>query len=216
MGGEKLNRFHLGRAIVFFAVSIFIQDIYLIAQANTGEAITLPEGEGFAPLPGAEDESAIILGEAVSGVGISPVSSGFVVLRMVLALALVAAAVYGVVFFLRRASRPRESRNSHLKILAAAGLGSSRFVYVVNVGSQAWLIGAGEGGVSLIAELKDKESIDAMLLEDSQNQAESPGKRFPDFRTLLRRFGGGTNLPPDRPDFSAENLRKNRERLRGL
>ncbi|MDR2741115.1 MAG: flagellar biosynthetic protein FliO [Treponema sp.] len=164
------------------------------------------------------NESAIILGEAAPGTSPSPVSSGFVVFRMVLVLALVAAAVYGAVFFIRRASRPRDSRNPHLKILTSAHLGSNRFVYVVNVGNQAWLVGAGEGGVSLISEITDKDALDTMLLEDSQKQAESPGGRFPDFRTLLRRFGGGVgpDLPPDKPDFSADNVRKNRERLRGL
>jgi flagellar protein FliO/FliZ len=218
LGGEKLKRLHLGWALVCLAFFIFIQDIHLAAQADTGGEITLPEGEGFAPQAGAPDESAIILGEAVPGAGPSPVSSGFVVFRMVLVLALVAAAVYGAVFFIRRASRPRDSRNPHLKILTSVHLGSNRFVYVVNVGNQAWLVGAGEGGVSLISEVKDKEALDAMLLEDSQKQAESHGGKFPDFRTLLRRFGGGTGpgLPPDKPDFSADNVRKNRERLRGL
>ncbi|MDR0386778.1 MAG: flagellar biosynthetic protein FliO [Treponema sp.] len=164
------------------------------------------------------DESALILGEAVPGAGSSPVTSGFVVFRMVLVLALVAAAVYGAVFFIRRASRPRDTRNPHLKILTSAHLGSNRFVHVVNLGSQAWLVGSGEGGVSLIAEVADKEALDTMLLEDSRKQAESPGGRFPDFRSLLRRFGGGTGpgVSPDKPGYSADNIRKNRERLRGL
>jgi flagellar protein FliO/FliZ len=188
---------------------------------NAGE-ITLPVGGDFAPrTPEAPGESTLILGEAASGTGPAPVSSAFVVFRMVLVLALVAAAVYGAVFFIRRASRPRDSRSPHLKILTSVHLGSNRFVYVVNVGSQAWLVGAGEGGVSLISEVTDKETLDAMLLEDSQRQAESPGGRFPDFRTLLRRFGGGAgpghpaDKPADKPGVSADNVRKNRERLRG-
>jgi flagellar protein FliO/FliZ len=137
---------------------------------------------------------------------------------MVLILALVAAAVYGAVFFIRRASRPRDTRNPHLKILTSAHLGSNRFVHVVNLGNQAWLVGSGEGGVSLIAEVSDREALDTMLLEDSRRQAESPGRRFSDFRALLRRFGGGSGpgVPPDKPGYSADDVRKNRERLRGL
>jgi flagellar protein FliO/FliZ len=93
--------------------------------------------------------------------------------------------------------------------VASAHLGSNRFVHVVSVGpKQAWLVGAGDGGVSLIAEITDKETVDAMLLEDSQKTTET-GK-FPDFRSLLRRFGGDT------PGPSPENIRKRRERLRGL
>jgi flagellar protein FliO/FliZ len=182
----------------------------LAAQdAEISGRITFPSGN-VSP-----DESAFVLGEATEETGSLPVSSGFVVFRMVLALALVAAAVYGVVFFIRRASRPQERRNSHLKVLTSAHLGSNRFVHVVHLGNQAWLLGAGEGGVSLIAEVTDKEVLDTLLLEDSQRQAE--GGRIPDFGSLLSRFGGGRTsggeLPPEN---TADNVRKNRERLRGL
>jgi flagellar protein FliO/FliZ len=139
---------------------------------------------------------------------------------MVLVLALVAAVIYGAVFFIRRASRPRDRHNPYLKILTSTHLGSNRFVYVVNLGNQAWLVGAGEGGVSLISEIKDRETLDAMLLEDSQKQTESLGGRFADFRTFLRRFGGGAgpagDLPPDKPGASTDAVRKNRERLKRL
>jgi flagellar protein FliO/FliZ len=207
LGGEKLNRLHVGWALVCLAVFTFNQNIHLAAQDAGGAGETAFPAEAL-------DESVIILGEAAPGAGPSPVSSGFVVFRMVLVLALVAAAVYGAVLFIRRASRPRDRRNPHLKILTSAHLGSNRFVYVINVGSQAWLVGAGEGGVSLISEVADREALDAMLLEDSQRQAESGG-RLPDFRTLLRRFGGG-EPPPDKPGISADSVRKSRERLKGL
>jgi flagellar protein FliO/FliZ len=199
------------------------QDTDTSITGRTDGEITLPAGDvlqtGETPESSA-DESALVLGEAALDAGPSPIASGFVVFRMVLVLALVASAVYGVVFFIRRSSRPRERRNPYLKVLTSAHLGSNRFVHVVNLGNQAWLLGAGEGGVSLIAEVTDKEVLDTLLLEDSQRQAESAGGRLPDFRSLLRRFGGGTGpngeLPPDKPGYSADSVRKNRERLRGL
>jgi flagellar protein FliO/FliZ len=147
---------------------------------------------------------------------------------MVLVLALAAAAVYGVVFFLRRSARPQNERNSRLKVLTAAHLGSNRYVYVLNVGSEAWLVGAGEGGVSLIAELNDREAIDAMILDESRRSAELGASRFGDFRAVLARFtgkpgGSPPGMPPsgDTPSgagslFSAGNLRKQRERLKGF
>jgi flagellar protein FliO/FliZ len=138
------------------------------------------------------------------------------ILRMVLVLVLVAVVIYIAVFllkgFFKRVSRPQEAVNPYLKILAGLHLGSNRFVYVVSVGpKQAWLVGAGDGGVSLIAEIEDKETVDAMLLDDSRKINET-GK-FPDFRSLLRRFGGGGG---DDTGPSPENIRKRRERLRGL
>jgi flagellar protein FliO/FliZ len=212
LGGEKLNRLRFYRALACLAFAVLSQNFYLAAQDadNNGEMpLTLSDGIR-------EDESAIVLGETVSGADPIPVASGFAVFRMVLVLALVAASVYGAVFFIRRASRPREHLNPHLKILAQTHLGANRFVCVVNVGNQAWLVGAGEGGVSLISEVKDKEALDAMILEYSQNHSGPPGGKFPDFRTFLSRFGGGAGLPPDKPGLSTDNVRKNRERLKGL
>jgi flagellar protein FliO/FliZ len=130
---------------------------------------------------------------------------------MLLILVLAALAVYGVVFFLKRLTRPAEHQDPHLKVLASAPLGTSRFVYVVSVGSRAWLVGAAENGVSLIAEIDDQEAVDAMRLDDSRKSAET-GSRFPDFKTLMRRFGGG-DFPADSGGPSADNLRKRRERM---
>jgi flagellar protein FliO/FliZ len=143
---------------------------------------------------------------------------------MVLVLVLAAAAVYGVVFFLRRAARPQNERNSPLKVLAATHLGSNRYVYVVNVGTEAWLVGAGEGGVSLIAELTDREAVDDMILEEAKRGAEVGASRFADFRAALARFtgrppsgaAGGGRGPDAAPPFSAQTLRRQRERLKGL
>jgi flagellar protein FliO/FliZ len=209
-------------ALICLTLAIFNQNIHLAAQeaGNQGEVV-FPSGNDVAPQAGgtgAPDESAFILGEAEQGISPPPVSSGFVVFRTVLTLALAAAAVYGVVFFIRRSFRPRERRNSYLKVLTSAHLGSNRFVHVVNLGNQAWLVGSGEGGVSCIAEVEDRETLDALLLEDSQRQAES-GKRIPDFRTLFHRFGGGGGPEDDvsrGSGYSADSVRKNRERLRGL
>ena len=159
-------------------------------------------------------ENAIILGEEMPG-GIPRSSSIFAIIRMILALGLAAAAVYGVVFLFRRAARPQDARNSHLKILATTHLGSNRYLYVVSVGGKAWLVGAGEGGVSLIAELDDQEAIDSMLLDESQRGAEA--SRLVDFRALLQRFrGGGNSLAGENAGFSAEAMRKNRERIKRL
>jgi flagellar protein FliO/FliZ len=133
---------------------------------------------------------------------------------MVLVLALAALAIYGVVFFIKRASRPREARDPHLKVLASAPLGPGAFTAVVSVGSRAWLVGGGDGGVSLIAEIDEAEALESMLLDDARKTAETGAGRFPDFRSLLRQLGGGRD---NRPGTShAESLRKQRERLKGL
>jgi flagellar protein FliO/FliZ len=141
--------------------------------------------------------------------------SFFTILRMILVLALAAGAIYGVVFFLKRLSRPSEQKDPYLKVLAAVHFGSNRSVHAISLGSQAWLVGACDGGVSLIAELKDKETIDAMLLDASRKYAEPGEGKGLDFARLLRRLGVSAG-PDPQTKLKAENVRKRREHLRGL
>jgi flagellar protein FliO/FliZ len=214
LGGEKLNRDSLFRAVVI-AVLFFVN----IGNAALPrlEAQARDQGMGV-PLDAADSraaESALVLGEAPPEV--EGVNSPLVVLRMVLVLALAAAAIYGVVFFLKRAVRPPAARNPYLKVLTSASLGGSRQVYVVSLGTKAWLVGAGEGSVSLIAELTDQETLDALLLDESRRSAERAGGRFGDFRAMLRRLGGGMDAGGSGiTEFSPDKLRKRRERLKGL
>ena len=135
-----------------------------------------------------------------------------VVVRMVLTLALVAAAVYGIVFLLKKTSRRTIEKDPFLKILATAHLGSNRYAHIVSVGSKAWLLGSSDGGVNLIGEVDDKDVLNAMLLEDSKKTAEASTGRFSDFSSILRRFGVST----ERNVTDAGNIRKHRERLKGL
>ncbi|MDR2312911.1 MAG: flagellar biosynthetic protein FliO [Spirochaetaceae bacterium] len=131
---------------------------------------------------------------------------------MVLVLALVAAFIYLAVFFLRRFSRPQGEQNPHLKILASTHLGNGRFLYVVSIGTQTWLVGAGEGGINHIADLQDREIIDAMILEASKKSAEMPGPgTLPAFQALLKKFSGA---PERKEQNRLENIRQRRERFK--
>jgi flagellar protein FliO/FliZ len=66
--------------------------------------------------------------------------------------------------------------------------------------------------VRLISALEDQETVDAMLLDESRRAPEA-GSRFGDFKALLRRLGGGAGSAPG---FSADTLRRQREKLKGL
>jgi len=139
-------------------------------------------------------------------------ASIWVVIRMILVLALAAAAIYGIVYFIKRSSKQTAANDPFLKILASSHLGFNRYVHIVSVGSKAWLLGASEGGVNQISEIEDKEIIDAMLLEDSKKSAETQG-RFPDFLSILRRLGTPGQT---RSLNGVDEIRKRRERLKGL
>jgi flagellar protein FliO/FliZ len=129
---------------------------------------------------------------------------------MILVLALAALAVYGVVFFIKRAGRPAEERDPHLRVLARTALGGTSAAAVLAVGTRAWLVGVSEGGVSLISEIGEGEALDAMLLAEAERN-EDAGRGG--FRSLFRKF----RQEPSGPGPSAiEGIRRRRDRIRGL
>jgi flagellar protein FliO/FliZ len=214
LGGEKLkSSFGAGRAL--FAAVLVAAGLLLITPLNLAAQSAEQQNDVQAEDPFVSAERALVLdgdeGETAPA-AVESVSSISVILRMLLVLVLVAAAVYGLVYFIKRFSRRSEIKDPFLKVLASAHLGSNRYVHVVSVGSKAWLVGAAEGGVNLITEVADQDALNAMFLEDSRKSAEAASGRFPDFKTMLRRLG----VPADSGVPGADNIRKRRDRLRGL
>lgn len=198
------------------------------ARRNPVEESLLIGGESGAAMPSVE----------VSGGGASTFA---LIVRVVLALALVAAAIYALAFFLRKFYRKGARQDPFVKVIGSAPLGANKAAHVIAVGSRAWLVGAGEHSVSLIAEITDQETVDAMLLEESRRGAGDALKTG--FAGLFARAvsenaqadtgvvhaggeGAGESaaseanepseerLPPAEHLPSAERLRKTRERFK--
>ncbi|MCX7950224.1 MAG: flagellar biosynthetic protein FliO [Treponemataceae bacterium] len=143
--------------------------------------------------------------------------SFWTVFRLVLILGVVAAAVYGVVYFFRRLSRPTHQETSTLRLVASVHLGSNRFVHIIAVGRKAYLVGASDGGVHPIADIEDQETLDALFLEESEQQSRR-SQRALDFKKFLASWGYGKEHggKARKESFEAEEIRKQRERLKRL
>jgi len=191
--------------MLVLGIGLLIQVPIISAQEEQTLIIT-PSAED--PLRAAELEMPIRdtpITASASGSSVWPV------IRMILVLILVAAAIYGLAFLLKKGQKKSFNNDPFLKVLASTHLGSNRFVHIVSVGSKAWLIGSGDNGSNLISEIEDKEIIDAMQLEDSRRSEQTTG-RLPDFLTMMRRIGWRFN--PQTPN--ADDIRKRRERMKGM
>jgi len=190
---------------------IFAQQGESSAEVQDVSEAPVTEDSMFLDDPIRTAEQSQVIGESTGGTGQIPGFSAWNIIRMILVLAVVAAAVYGIVFLLKKSSRRTETTDPYLKVLANTHLGANRYAHIISVGGKAWLVGSSDGGVNLISEITDNEIIDAMLLDDSRKAEQVPG-RFPDFVSLLRRFGikAQAKMP------GADEIRKRRDRLRGL
>ena len=136
-----------------------------------------------APLP--IDESTLILAEAQEQDIQAPATSLFpYVLRMILVLVLVIAAIYGLYTLLKRSSRTRNEEDPYIRVLASSPLAAGKLLHVVSVGERAWLLASADTSVSVVSEIEDKEVIDALTLRASSSQ----GTVREDFVVSLRKL----------------------------
>jgi flagellar protein FliO/FliZ len=199
---------------IFSVTNVFAQDD--IAGEEIGPDNPVIETPVPDPITVAEQSLTIGSGDTATAMPGSAISV-FSIFRVILTLAVVAAAIYGLIYFLkfRRASRAKEELDPFLKILASVPLGANRGLHVISVGPQAWLVGSAENGVNLISEIGDKDTINAMLLEDSKRIAmptDGAARPLLDFKAILEKFGISAKPEGSGPD----NIRKRSERLKGL
>ena len=134
-------------------------------------------------------------------------------LRMVFVLALVLAAIYGVYRLMKRASRPKAVDDNAVRVLATTSLGPGKALHIVALDSKAYLIGATDTSISLVAEVADKDFIDRLGLEAAL--APKPSKAGADFGEMLAGLlGGRRRAGGKRHRGDGDFLAGQRERLR--
>lgn len=182
------------------------------AQAAAGNAVgtarpvdetTLSFGDASAPSRAAKDAAA-------------PSTLAYF-LRMIVVLALVLAAIYGVYRLMKRLSKPKAAEDSAVKLLASTSLGPGRALYVVALGSKAYLLGSTDSSVNLVTEVEDKEYLDKLRLEADMSPPKADAGR--DFGTMLAgllkgKRAGGRGSSSGGPGGPGDFLAGQRERLR--
>lgn len=134
--------------------------------------------------------------------------------RMVIILALVVAAIYGLFYLIRRGSGQKKIAETELiKLLGSQGLPGNRWLHLVNVQKQVFLIGSSDASVSLIAEITDQESIDELRF---QAQTETPAKPKNFAELLGGFFGGGPAGSAAGGGAPLEFIKRQRDRLKKL
>jgi flagellar protein FliO/FliZ len=189
----------------------------LAAQANQNSSTA----SGAAPgQVSGVDESRIPLGSAApagaAGQPAAPVATPGVstwdFVRMLLILACVIAVIYVLFWLLRKGTgRGRIQENDLIRVLGSRSLAGNRALHLVEVGSNIYLVGASDGGVELVAEITEKESLDSVRLKAAE---QLPAGRRTFQQTLSEIFR------PAKTPFSVGDgigfLKGQRERLKKL
>jgi flagellar protein FliO/FliZ len=194
------------------------------ADASTNQAAGAPGAATSGDAgQGREAERGYLLGEgeAAAPQDRGGVSSVWAIFRIVIVLAVTAAAIYGVMYFLKRKKEGDLPDDTYLKVLARVPVNVKTAAAVIAVGGKAWLVGLSDTNVSVISEITDQETVDAMMLAYSGRAVHSNNAASFSFAGLLRRFAGGNGRPVRKPQDAADipqplNLQRNRDRLKNL
>jgi flagellar biogenesis protein FliO len=199
---------------VFVIVFLFFASPFLFSQTDeTQYPIDAPPAIENTDAPIRENEIAL----AIDGGSLSGGVTIWSAVRIFLVLALVALAIYGFIYLYRNKNKTKNIQGStYLKILASAPINAKSAAAVIAVGKQAWLVGLSETSLTLISEIGDQQTINAMLVDYSAREAELG--MASNFFTMLQSLvpPSKRTVVPHAEDDTAEKLRKNRERLRDM
>ncbi len=189
------------------------------AVAGQGTKAPAPEAGGVVGTAQSVDETTLVIGDRATATAAGNVPAGpstlAYFLRMVVVLALVLGAIYGAYRLMRRASRPRIEEDPTVKLLATASLGPGKAVHVLSVGNQAFLVGATDSSISLIAEVSDRDLVDSLALKAAMAPKARPG--LVGFGETLAALLAGRGKAAGRrssPAGDGDYLARQRERLR--
>ena len=159
MGWEMYSSFYKSILFSFLllcsAVCVFAEDV-VAAAAPEETSIVLQTDETALPVQDVPPPRAA---------GSSTLS---MLLQLIISLAAVCALIYGVLYFIRRSKQFTAGDDPFLKNVANLPLAPNKTLYIVTLIDKAYLIGASDASLSLIAEITDKELIDAMNLHAAQ------------------------------------------------
>ena len=164
--------------------------------AASEQAIVLQTDETLLPLPDAAPPRS-------SGRS----STAGMLFQLIISLAVVCGLIYGVLYFIRRSKRFTAADDPFLKNVASLSLSQNKKLHIVTLIDKAYLIGAADSSLSLIAEITDKELIDAMNLHAAQTAGPKQ-----DFSSLLQTFFPAAKTHTAADPFDSF-LSKQRERL---
>jgi flagellar protein FliO/FliZ len=166
----------------------------------------------------ATDETSILLGQS-AGTAAQPVnapnpSSFWILVRIVLVLALVCAGIYGIVYLIKKSSGIPIGNDPYLKSVATLSLSPNKSVQVITIGEKGYVVGITEQNISLIAEVTDRELIDAMNLQAEKKSPLPKGSFQAVFSSFFPTKKPSETVGEQTASFGGTDfLRSQRERL---
>ena len=98
--------------------------------------------------------------------------------KMIVVLAIFAAAVYLLFRFIKKQNNPGNEENPFLRKAFQLTLGPGKTVQIITLVDSAYILGVSDSNVNLIEKIDDKELVNAINLYAEKNSAQTKPKSF--------------------------------------
>lgn len=149
--------------LLAIGVCLFVATPCAFSQSDSSEQLP---AESSITIEGNPDETS----EAI------PSQNTFwIFLRLILVLGCTIAAIYGIVYVMKKTFMPKVTENPFLQQITSLPLGANKAIHLIVIDKTAYAVGVSDSGINLITAIDDKDLVDSMLLHASMNETKNPG-----------------------------------------
>ena len=102
------------------------------------------------------------------------------IIKMIVALVLVIAALYGIMLFFKKKNNPTQSDDDFMRRVSSLNFAPGKSIEVVTLVDRCFMLGVTDSNINLIAEITDKEMISALNLNFDKKQNTKKPMNFSD------------------------------------
>lgn len=129
-------------------------------------------------------------------------STVWIFVRMIIALVIVVACIYGVLWFIKKKTNVVKDEDDFLRRVAFINLAPGKSVEIVTLIDKGYLLGVTDDNISLLGEIDDKELIQALNLNSDKKHNSKKPMNFSDVLDIFT--GKNKNIFSD----SEKNIEK--------
>ncbi|MBR5645599.1 MAG: FliO/MopB family protein [Treponema sp.] len=136
-------------------------------------------------------------------------SSGMagVIIKIILFLALVVGAIYALMFFFKKKNNIVKSDDDFLRRVSSLSLSPGKSVEIITLIDKGYILGVTEGSINLIAEIEDKEMIQALNLNLDKKQSVKKPLNFGEILEMFTNKGNKTSNIYSEAEDRVNNMR---------
>ncbi len=115
------------------------------------------------------------------------------IIKMIVALVLVVAALYGIMLFFKKKNNVSQSDDDFMRRVSSLNFAPGKSIEVITLVDRCFMLGVTDSNINLIAEITDKEMISALNLNFDKKQNTKKPMNFSDVLDIFMPNGPRNN-----------------------